>query len=187
MRFILSPFRLEFDQTNLTSTSSSQKISDTIFLRLYGHRLEFIQLEGTLKRICGIVGWLLLQGSFTLTPTVLALEPGPHPFDSFLQHILNFEKPTGIRGTLRYIEQEEEIIWLNWEERSDDRPLFSHGWKMVPGEATLAVHPGDKKQFANLKVLALGTPLQLIIQKDTTGHRRILSWHDRRTSPKTPI
>ncbi len=116
-----------------------------------------------------------------------ALEPAPHPFDTFLQHILNFKNPTGIRGTLRYIEQDTRILWLNWEERSDDRPLFYTGWKRVPGDPTLAVHPTDDKQFAALKHLPPGTPLELIIQIDSEGNRRILSWHDPSMSPKVPL
>ena len=66
---------------------------------------------------------------------VQALEPEPHPLDTFLTNILNFKDPTGIRGTLRFLDLEEETIWLNWEYRSDDRPLFHGGWKPVPGEA----------------------------------------------------
>ena len=136
---------------------------------------------------------ILIMGMFFIValsfgPVSLnALEPAPHPFDTFLQRILNFENPTGIRGTLRYIEDDEHILWLNWEERSDDRPLFYSGWQRVPGDPTLAVHPIDEKQFAMLKNLTLGTHLQLIIQKDSEGHRRILSWQDRSTSPKTPL
>ncbi len=108
----------------------------------------------------------------------------PDPFDTFLKGVLDFREPTGIRGTLRYIEPDEQIIWLNWEERSDDRPLFQGGWLAVPGDATLAVHPDNAEQFAALQQLAKGTALEMIIQADPHKNRRILSFHDRSTSPK---
>ena len=110
----------------------------------------------------------------------------PDPFDSFLKSVLNFDEPTGIRGTLRYIERDEQIVWLNWEERSDDRPLFQSGWHMVPGDATLAVHPANAEQFAELQQLANGTALEMIIQANEFGHRRILSYQDR-SAPKIPL
>lgn len=109
------------------------------------------------------------------------------PFDDFLKDVLDFHEPTGIRGTLRYIEREEQIIWLNWEERSDERPLFQMGWKMIPGEATLAVHPSNDEQFAAIQQLPLGTALELIVQENEYGHRRILSYHDLSTPPKVPL
>jgi hypothetical protein len=115
------------------------------------------------------------------------LEPEPDPFDTFLKGVLDFGKPTGIRGTLRYIERDEQIIWLNWEERSDDRPLFQSGWQAIPGEATLAVHPDDAEQFSALQQLSIGTALELIIQTNEQGNRRILSYQDRSTSPKIPL
>lgn len=39
-----------------------------------------------------------------------ALEPEPHPLDTFLTDILNFQEPTGIRGTVRYIDKGEKIF-----------------------------------------------------------------------------
>jgi hypothetical protein len=111
----------------------------------------------------------------------------PDPFDEFLKGVLDFQEPTGIRGTLRYIETDEQIIWLNWEERSDDRPMFRTGWKLIPGEATLAVHPDNAEQFAALKQLPMGTGLELIIQEQERGNRRILSYRDRAMPPKVPL
>jgi hypothetical protein len=43
---------------------------------------------------------------FSALPST-ALEPEPHPLDTFLTAILNFRESTGIRGTLRYIDKEE--------------------------------------------------------------------------------
>ncbi len=118
---------------------------------------------------------------------VHAFETEPHPLDTFLDTIVDFQKPTAIRGTLRYIEVEEEIIWLNWDQRSDARPLFSTDWKFVPGEATLAVHPTDTIQFQELRQLEKGTSLQLIIQDNGKGHRHILSFQNLTFPPKVPL
>ena len=115
------------------------------------------------------------------------VDSAPDPFDSFLKDVLDFHEPTGIRGTLRYIERDEQIIWLNWEERFDDRPLFQTGWQSIPGEATLAVRPANAEQFSALQELPNGTRLELIIQANEQGHRRILSFQDRSTSPKVPL
>jgi hypothetical protein len=114
------------------------------------------------------------------------LQPVP-VIDGFLQGVLDFQEPTGIRGTLRYIDDDEQIIWLNWEERSDDRPLFQGGWQTIPGEAIIAVHPNNAEQFAALQQVPRGTALELIIQEKTQGTRRILSYRDRATPPKVPL
>lgn len=115
------------------------------------------------------------------------IDSTPDPFDTFLKGVLDFQKPTGIRGTLRYIEHDEQIIWLNWEERSDNRPLFQTGWQAIPGEATLALHPGNTQQFAVLQQFPLGTALELIVQTKEQGKRHILSYRDRSISPKVPL
>ena len=115
------------------------------------------------------------------------LEPAPHPLDSFLTEILDFHDPTGIRGTLRYIDIEEQTIWLNWEQGSEDRPLFNTGWKLVPGDATLAVHPKNSEQFDELQQISKGTAIEMIIQLDQEGHRRILSFQDLSIPPKVPL
>ncbi|GJL62853.1 MAG: hypothetical protein NPIRA04_15070 [Nitrospirales bacterium] len=116
-----------------------------------------------------------------------ALETEPHPLDTFLDNVLDFQEPTGIRGKLRYIEVEEEIIWLDWEARSNDGPLFKKDWQLIPGESTLAVHPTAASQFQKLQALPKGTPLELIIKDDGKGHRHILSFHDMTAPPKVPI
>ena len=114
-------------------------------------------------------------------------ETEPHPLDTFIKGITNFSKPTGIRGTLRYIEKDRETIWLDWEQRSDDGPLFQTGWKLVPGEATLAVQPQDSEQWEKLSGLSKGLPLEMIIQDDGKGHRHILSYQDLSAPPKVPL
>jgi len=123
---------------------------------------------------------------FSALPTT-ALEPEPHPLDTFLTAILNFREPTGIRGTLRYIDKEEQGIWLNWEQRSDDRPLFDTGWKLVPEDTTLLVYPQDPAQFKELEPMAKGTPIEMVIQFDQKGHRRILSYQDLSQPRKIPL
>ena len=135
-----------------------------------------------------IIGILPAVGLYFLPLFAIAqFESAPDPFDTFLKGVLNFQEPTGIRGTLRYIERDEQIIWLNWAERSDDRPLFQGGWHVIPGEATLAVHPDTGEQFAALQQLPNGTELELIIQEKEHGIRRILSFRDRSISPKVPL
>ncbi len=116
-----------------------------------------------------------------------ALEPAPHPLDTFLTNILNFREPTGIRGTIRYIDEGEKNIWLNWEQRSDDRPDFNDGWKLVPEGTTLLVYPQDSRQYGELKPIAKGTPIEMIIQIDPEGHRRILSYQDLSQGRKFPL
>jgi len=120
-------------------------------------------------------------------PVNAQLEPASHPMDTFLKGILDFHDPTGIRGSLRYIDKEEKIIWLDWTQRSDDRPLFIAGWKWVPGEATLAVHPTDPTQFDQLQQIPKGTAIEMVIQLDQGGQRRILSYQDLSLPPKVPL
>ncbi len=116
-----------------------------------------------------------------------AFETEPHPLDTFLDQVLDFHEPTGIRGKLRYVEVDAQTIWLDWEERSDDRPLFTTNWKFVPGEPTLAVHPIGPKQFEQLKKFPQGTALELIIKDDGKGHRHILSYRDMTIPPEIPL
>ncbi|MEX2493289.1 MAG: hypothetical protein WD425_16175 [Nitrospirales bacterium] len=114
-------------------------------------------------------------------------ETEPHPLDTFIKGITNFSEPTGVRGTLRYIEKDRETLWLNWEQRSDDGPLFTTGWKLVPGEATLAVQPRDSEQWEKLSGLSKGLPLEMVIQQDGKGNRHILSYQDLSAPPKIPL
>ena len=123
---------------------------------------------------------------FSALPST-ALEPEPHPLDTFLTGILNFREPTGIRGTVRYIDKAEQNIWLNWEQRSDDRPLFDTGWKLVPEDTTLLVYPQDPAQYQELKLMTKGTPIEMVIQFDQKGHRRILSYQDLSQPRKIPL
>ena len=134
------------------------------------------------------IGYLLVFWALIFTSSVNAqLEPEPHPFDTFLTDVLKFQDPTGIRGTLRYIDSEEQTIWVNWEQRSDDRPLFNTGWKLIPGEATLALHPKDPAQFNELQQITNGTAIEMIIQLDQKGQRLILSYQDLSIPPKVPL
>jgi len=123
---------------------------------------------------------------FSALPST-ALEPEPHPLDTFLTNILNFQEPTGIRGTVRYIDKAEQNIWLNWEQRSDDRPLFDTGWKLVPEGTTLLVYPQDTTQYQELKHIEKGTPIEMVIQFDQEGHRRILSYQNLSQPRKIPL
>jgi hypothetical protein len=129
----------------------------------------------------------VLLGLMTSALPATALEPEPHPLDTFLTDILNFREPTGIRGTVRYIDKAEQNIWLNWEQRSDDRPLFDTGWKLVPEDTTLLVYPQDPAQYQELKLMTKGTPIEMVIQFDQKGHRRILSYQDLSQPPKIPL
>ncbi len=132
-------------------------------------------------------GMMILFGFILSSVPASALEPAPHPFDTFLTDILNFRQPTGIRGTVRYIDKDEKNIWLDWEQRSDDRPDFNNGWKLVPEGTTLLVYPQDSAQYQELEPLEKGTPIEMIIQIDPDGHRRILSYQDLSHGRKVPI
>ena len=129
-----------------------------------------------------VVFWLV----FSALPTT-ALEPEPHPLDTFLTAILSFRDPTGIRGTHRYIAKEEQGIWLNWEQRSDDRPLFDTDWKLVPEDTTFLVNPQDSAQYKELEQIAKGTAIEMVIQFDPKGHRRILSYQNLSQLRKIPL
>jgi len=124
------------------------------------------------------IGTLLLFGLLISAFPVKALEPEPYPLDTFLTNILNFKQPTRIRGTLRYVDRERQTIWLNWEERSDERPLFETGWLLVPGDVALEVHPTDPSQFEKLQQIPQGTAIEMVIQLDPERNRRILSYQD---------
>lgn len=129
---------------------------------------------------------LLLSIGFAGSPSQAQLEPDPHPLDTFLGDILNFKEPTGIRGVLFYIDSEEQIIWIRWHQRSEDRPLFRMGWQVVPGDATLALHPKDPAQLVELQQLPKGTAIECVIQSAEEGKRRIHSYQ-LASSPKVPL
>jgi len=133
------------------------------------------------------LGMVVVFGIVFSTLPSTALEPERHPLDTFLTDILNFREPTGIRGTVRYIDKAEQNIWLNWEQRSDDRPLFDTGWKLVPEDTTLLVYPQDPAQYQELKLMTKGTPIEMVIQFDQKGHRRILSYQDLSQPRKIPL
>ena len=124
-----------------------------------------------------ILVWVLLV-VLAPAPILAQHQTEPHPLDTFLTDILNFTNPTGIRGTIRYIDLDGPVLWLNWHQRSDDTPLFETGWQAVPGEAILAVHPHTSDSMVDLRALRNGTAVELIIQLDSEGKRRILSFRD---------
>jgi|GEM_PF-3396891 len=119
-------------------------------------------------------------------PTLAQHQTEPHPLDTFLTDVLNFTKPTGIRGTIRYIDFDGPILWLDWHERAAD-PSFEMGWRPVPGEALLAVHPRASESIVDLRDLRTGTAVELIIQLDSEGKRRILSFRLMSQPPEVPL
>ena len=133
------------------------------------------------------LGMVVVLGCMISAFPATALEPESHPLDTFLSAILNFREPTGIRGTIRYVDKAEKNIWLDWEQRSDDRPLFDTGWKFVPEDTTLLVYPMDAVQYQELEPLAKGTPVEMVIQIDQEGHRIILSYQDLSQGRKIPL
>jgi len=132
-------------------------------------------------------GMVILLVLITSALPASTLEPAPHPLDTFLTNILNFREPTGIRGMIRYIDKEEKNIWLDWEQRSDDRPGFDTGWKLVPEGTTLLVYPQNATQYEELEPMEKGTPIEMIIQLDPEGHRRILSYQDLSKGREFPL
>ena len=65
-------------------------------------------------------------------PTWAQHQTEPHPLDTFLTNVLNFTRPTGIRGTIRYIDLDGPVLWLNWNQRSDDRLYSKQDGKRSP-------------------------------------------------------
>lgn len=143
--------------------------------------------KGVTVRVFCLIALMILGMAGLSLPVNAQYQTEPHPLDTFLTDILNFKKPTGIRGTLRFIDLEGTIIWLNWYERSDDRPFFQTEWRPVPGEATLAVHPKNIDQFNELQQFGKGSAIEMVIQLDSEGKRRILSYHDLSLPPKIPM
>lgn len=121
-----------------------------------------------------------------LAPASTIAQTEPHPLDTFLTDVLNFTKPTGIRGTVQYIDFDGPVLWLNWHQRSGD-PSFKMGWHPVPGEAMLAVHPHDLDSIVDLRNLKKGTAVELIIQLDSEGKRRILSFRSMSEPRDVPL
>jgi len=134
-----------------------------------------------------MLAWVMVIILAPTVPLVVQAQTEPHPLDTFLTDILDFTIPTGIRGTIRYIDLDGPVVWLNWEQRSDEAPLFQTGWKIVPGEATLAVHPRASNPIVDLRALENGAALELIIQLDAEGKRRILSFRDMSQPHEVPL
>ncbi len=120
-------------------------------------------------------------------PVQAQFETEPHPMDTFLKSVLDFHQPTGIRGTFGYWDQEEQILWIDWESRSDDRPLFTTGWMRVPGNPTLAVHPSEPDLLQAFPQMQKGTAIEMVVQLDQDGKRRILSFVDLTLPRKVPL
>ncbi len=120
-------------------------------------------------------------------PAPAQFQTEPHPLDTFLTDILNFTHPTGIRGTVRMVDLDGPVLWLNWAERSDDAPGFGTGWYVVPGDALLAVHPRPSDALVDLRALRKGDAVELVIQRDAGGKRRILSFRDPSRPPQVPL
>ena len=57
-------------------------------------------------------------------PTLAQHQTEPHPLDTFLTNVLNFTRPTGIRGTIRSIDFDGPVLWLNWHQRADESAVI---------------------------------------------------------------
>lgn len=57
----------------------------------------------------------------------------------------------------------------------------------MPEDTTLLVYPQDSVQYKALEPMDKGTPIEMIIQFDQKGHRRILSYQDLSQPRKIPL
>lgn len=135
------------------------------------------------NRILLILG-LVLCSLATHGQTHAQPELKPYPPDALLNGILDFREPTGLRGRVLYLDKKNQIIWLDWAQISVDRPKFEKSWKLVPNEWIIAVHPLNQSQFYDLQQMAKGTALEIVIQLDQEGLRRILSFQELALLPK---
>ena len=128
--------------------------------------------------------FLLLWLIFCTHSVNAQLAPEPYPPDALLKGILDFHEPTALRGNLLYIDRKKQIIWLDWAQVSEDRPSFKKHWKLVPGQWRVAVYPLNQAQFYDLQQMTIGATLQIVIQLDHDGLRRILSFQELELLPK---
>lgn len=125
------------------------------------------------------VAWMLW-----INPAQAEHEPQPYPPDALLKGILDFREPTGIRGRLLYTDGKKQIIWLEWAQVPVEETPSRTSWQRVPNEWTIAVHPLNQSQFYILQQMSQGTALEMVIQLDQEGIRRILSFEELALIPK---
>ena len=116
---------------------------------------------------------LLLVSALALAQESPPIPPGQQPeeFDRIIQQ-MKFEKPTRIVGRLQSFDGYEDAIWIVWTHvhdgtrwrdlRNDNEMMF----KVLPRD------PGMMDFFRKLKP---GTSLNLTVQMDADGNRRVLS------------
>ena len=120
-------------------------------------------------------------------PTLAQHQTEPHPLDTFLTNVLNFTNPTGIRGTIRYIDLRRTGPLVELASTRRRSAVIRNGMAHGPGEALLAVHPHPSESIVDLRALRNGTAVELIIQLDSHGKRRILSFRAMSRPPDVPL
>lgn len=131
-----------------------------------------------------VLAVLLLVSIFWSSPTRAGEEPQPYPPDALLHGVLDFREPTGIRGRLLFVDHGKQTVWLEWAQVAVAGTSSRKRWKRVPNEWNLAIQPLNQSQFYDLQQLPDGTLLEVVIQLDREGSRRILSFEKLVRLPK---
>jgi hypothetical protein len=121
---------------------------------------------------------LLILWSAALIPAASAQEPLPPelqvPFDSIMQE-MRFEKPTRILGGFVMLDPYDNAVWIDWTYRRE-----SGRWMPINGHRQIKVLPGKAGMMDYFKALKPGAVLQLTIQADEDGNRRVLELDEER-------
>lgn len=109
------------------------------------------------------------------------------PREPSFQEKLDFTEPTVIRGRLRMVDRDEGAIWLDWEQRLEERSMFPKGWTSIKDGSILLLYPRDRNQFRALDRLPTGTALEMVVQLTDDDRRRILSFKNLDESSGLPF
>lgn len=131
------------------------------------------------EKATGRTRWLfLLLCSAAIIPAVSAQEVLPPelqvPFDSIIQE-MRFEKPTRIMGVFVMLDAYDNAVWIEWTYRRD-----GGRWVPIGGHRQFKVLPRNPGMMELFKALKPGANLQLTIQADEDGNRRVLELDEER-------
>ena len=101
---------------------------------------------------------------------ILVQEAPPLPgfFDEIIRQ-MKFEQPTRIVGRFRSLDGYEDAVWIDWTHLYDGT-----GWRVVRSQAMFKVLPRDAGMMEFFRALKQGTSLNMTVQQDQDGNRRII-------------
>jgi hypothetical protein len=88
---------------------------------------------------------------------------------------------------VRFFDSSDGGLWLDWDAELAETPSGGRRWERIEGNYLVVFYPKDIAQREQIRSIPPGRVLQLVVQQDDQGRRRILFFDELTDSPKLPL